>query len=89
MARIDAELLTRLPLSEIERVVFYKRDELTTDLVCCDVRVAGKVWTFHEALAGWDLLIEHLNGLRGFQPASLAAMAQPPFELSETVAFCR
>jgi hypothetical protein len=29
-----------LPLGQIESVTFYKRDEITTDLICCDVQVA-------------------------------------------------
>ena len=61
MTCIDAGLLSRLPITDVQKVTFYKRDELTTDLVCCDVRVAGKVWTFDEALVGWELLIEHLT----------------------------
>ncbi|MHA4835820.1 hypothetical protein [Sphingopyxis sp. MSC1_008] len=89
MACIDAELLSRLPLADVEKIVFYKRDELTTDLICCDVRVAGEVWTFHEALTGWELLIDHLHRLPGFEPAGLASIAQPPFEVSEAVAFWR
>ena len=89
MACIDAALLSRLRLADIESVVFYKRDELTSDLICCDVKVAGDVWTFHEALMGWDLLIDHLNGLPGFCASSFAAILQPPCEFSEAVAFRR
>ena len=68
---------------------FFKRDEVTTDLICCDVKIAGKTWTFHEALAGWDLLIAHLCGLPGFRPDALATISQPPFATSEAVAFHR
>lgn len=89
MTCIDAELLSRLPITDVQKVTFYKRDELTTDLVCCDVRVAGKVWTFDEALVGWELLIEHLKGLSGFRSGALSAMCDPPLEVSESVAFER
>jgi hypothetical protein len=47
---IDANLLEQLPLSEVDKVTFYKRDEVTTDLVCCDVKVGERIWTFHEEL---------------------------------------
>jgi hypothetical protein len=89
MACIDAELLCRLPLADVEQVVFYKRDELTTDLICCDVKIAGRVWTFHEALDGWRLLISHLTALPGFRSDALAAISEPPFLFSEAVAFRR
>ncbi|WP_447763795.1 hypothetical protein [Sphingopyxis panaciterrae] len=89
MADIDAGLLYHLPRGDIETVVFYKRDEVTSDLICCDVKIAGKTWMFHEALAGWDLLIAHLSGLPGFRSDALAAMMQPAFAACEMIAFRR
>jgi len=89
MTEIDAEMLHQLPLSDIEKVTFYKRDEITTDLICCDVAMAGTVRTFHEELGGWDLLLQHLYKLPGFQTDWYAAVSQPAFETSETVAFSR
>jgi hypothetical protein len=61
MVTISAELLDRLPLVEIDQVTFYKRDEVTTDLICCDVEIRGKTWSFHEELVGWELLLQHLQ----------------------------
>ena len=89
MTDIDAEFLSHLPPGEIERVVFFKRDEVTADLICCDVKVAGKTWMFHEALSGWDLLLGHLSNLPGFRFYAVAAIADPPFERSEVVAYQR
>ena len=89
MTGIDAELLAQLPLADIGKVTFHKRDEITTDLVCCDVVVGEKIWTFHEELVGWDMLIEHLRGLPGFRDDWFTAVSQPPFATSETVAFSR
>jgi len=86
---IDAELLNKLPLSEIDRVTFYKRDEITSDLICCDVEITGKIWTFHEELEGWPALLRHLERLSGFQTDWFAAVSQPPFATSETIAFSR
>ena len=80
---------TKLPLAGIERVTFYKRDEVTTDLICCDVEFAGKVFTFHEELEGWAALLQHLEELPDFQKGWFAAVSQPPFGTSETVAFTR
>lgn len=86
---ITPSLLDQLPVAEIERVTFYKRDELTTDLICCEVRVAGRDCFFHEQAEGWQLLLDHLAGLPGFKADWFSAVFQHTFERSETVAFQR
>jgi hypothetical protein len=87
--RINAATLDTLPLARIDKVTFYKRDEFTTDLICCDVEIDGLTWFFHEEVEGWDLLIRHLEGLPGFKADWYAAVYLPAFELCETVAFAR
>ena len=82
-------VLDQLPLAAVERVTFYKRDELTTDLICCEVRVASHDWFFHEEAAGWQLLLDHLAALPGFDADWFSSVSQPPFERSETIAFQR
>ncbi|MGN6594979.1 hypothetical protein [Sphingopyxis terrae] len=89
MSRIDDQLLSRLPLADINRVTFYKRDELTADLICCDVIIAEATWSFHEEVAGWDLLLNHLQKLPQFRLDWYEAVSQPPFAVSKIVAFCR
>ena len=89
MPRIDADVLVQLPLTDVGKVTFYKRDEVTTDLICCDVVVADKVWSFHEEQVGWDVLVDHLQRLPQFRADWFAAVSQPPFATSETVAFSR
>lgn len=84
---ITPDILAAIPLSEVDAVVFYKRDEITTDLICCDVEVAGRIWTFHEETAGWKDLMAHLASLPGFRADWYAEVADPPFALSETVAY--
>ena len=81
--------LITLPLSDIEAVVFYKRDEVTADLICCDVEAKGQVWTFHEDASGWDGLIAHLSSLPGFRSDWYSAVVGAPFATNETVAFRR
>ena len=49
---IDQGVLAQFPLNEIDRVTFYKRDELTTDLICCEVHVGESHSKFHEELIG-------------------------------------
>jgi hypothetical protein len=89
MDGIDAGVLAQLPLADVSKVTFYKRDEITTDLICCDVVIGEKVWTFHEELVGWDALIGHLQRLPSFRADWFAAVSQPPFSASEMVAFTR
>lgn len=79
----------KLPLERIDRVTFFKRDEITTDLICCEVAAAGETWFFHEELPPWDALLRHLEQLPGFRADWYAAVAQPPFAPCETVAYER
>ncbi len=78
-----------LPLSTIDAVVFYKRDEVTTDLICCDVEAQGRIWTFHEEADEWQTLVAHLSKLPGFRGDWYEAVVAPPFDASETIAFDR
>lgn len=89
MSRINEELLARLPLEDIDRVTFYMRDEITTDLICCDVAISEMTWSFHEGTAGWDDLLNHLKSLPQFRADWHIAISQPPFSASEFVAFRR
>jgi hypothetical protein len=89
MAGAKTDIVAELPLEVVSKVTFYKRDEITIDLICCDVVVRDKVRTFHEELACWDALIEHFQKLPGFREDWFAAVSQPPFAASEMVAFSR
>jgi len=89
MTVIDAHVLARLSLADIDRVTFFKRDELTTDLICCEVAMGAECWTFHEELAGWSLLLSHLQQLPNFHKDWFSEVAQPPFDTCETHAFVR
>jgi hypothetical protein len=86
---ITPDALAQLPLSAVETVVFYKRDEITTDLICCGVEVAGRVWTFHEETVGWADLIAHLSALPSFRTDWYAEVVNPPFATRETMAYRR
>ncbi|MEQ6333060.1 hypothetical protein [Sphingobium sp. MK2] len=86
---ITPSILAQLPLPDIDAVVFYKRDEIITDLICCDVKAAGRVWTFHEEEKGWEDLITYLAVLPDFRTDWYEAVVKPPFAASETIAFNR
>jgi len=76
-------------LAEVSRVEFYKRDELTTDLLCCEVTAGGDVHFSHEEAEGWDDLLEGLRALPGFETDWFALVSQPPLEESRICAFER
>lgn len=80
-------LLDVAPLDAIDRVTFYKRDEVTTDLICCDILVGEKVVFSHEEQPEWPALIAHLEQLPGFDREWFAAVAKPAFQACPTVAF--
>ncbi|MFZ5663805.1 MAG: hypothetical protein ACOY7L_01140 [Pseudomonadota bacterium] len=83
------QILAGFSLSSVERVTFFKRDEITTDLICCQVVSSGQVQTIHEEMPIWDALIGHLVGLPGFRQDWFAAVSQSAFQPCETVAFER
>ena len=86
---IASDIRKRLPLTVIEKITFFKRDELATDLICCTVEAGGQVWFFHEDAEGWDALVGYLADLPGFKADWYEAVVQPPFDVSETVAYER
>ena len=89
MSSGKSDLLDQLPLAEIRRVTFYKVDEITTDLICCDVELGTQTWSFHEEQAEWQTLLRHVGKLAGFNSDWHASVSQPAFAACETVAFQR
>ncbi len=77
------------PLSEIDLVVFYKRDELTTDLICCDIHTDGTIWFCHEEAQEWEAMLAQLGQLPRFDDGWYARVVHPPFVACRTVAYCR
>lgn len=80
---------TDVPLQAIERVEFFKRDELTTDLLCCELTSHGQSFFFHEEMSDWSDLISKLEGLDGFRKDWFSQVSQPPFRERRFVAFKR
>ena len=78
-------------LDDIEEVTFFKRDELTTDLICCEIAVSadkgGKTWFLHEEVPGWNDLVRLLERLPGFDRNWFDAVAKPAFIENRTVVF--
>ncbi|WP_439538485.1 hypothetical protein [Sphingomonas sp.] len=82
-------VLRELDRSAVTSVVFYKRDELTTDLICCEVQTSGGRENFHEEMRGWDALIEWLTKLPDFRADWFSHVSQPAFEQSAFLAYSR
>ena len=87
--RIPDDIREQLPLSAVEKVVFFKIDELAADLICCEVEASGTVWFFHEEAEGWKAFISYLEQLPGFRSDWYQSVVLPPFAVSETVAYSR
>ena len=76
-------------LSAIERVEFFKRDEVTIDLICCDIATDAQTFSYHEEWRGWSALIAQLEELDGFRKDWFSRVSQPPFSECPFVAFQR
>ncbi|MBL8543088.1 MAG: hypothetical protein JNJ63_04720 [Hyphomonadaceae bacterium] len=80
-------------LDDIQEVTFFKRDELTTDLICCDIVVCTaqgvETWFLHEELPGWDDLTRLLERLPGFDSQWFRKVAWPAFASNPTSVFKR
>lgn len=87
--RIPADFEEQIPLGAITKVTFFKIDEITTDLICCEVEADGRVWFFHEEAEGWDALVRYLEKLPGFRQDWYGAVFLPPFARSDTLAYRR
>lgn len=83
----NTSAFTDLMLQEICRVEFYKTDQVTTDLICCEVRTRDGVFVSHEEESDWDDLTRALGALDGFRDDWFAQVSQPPFAECRFVAF--
>ncbi len=89
----DGEAETRVSWAEVAEVRAYKRDLLSTDLICLLVfTAAGPVLEVHEEMEGWEELLlalpRHLPGCLAREQV-LARMLQPPMATNETVVYAR
>jgi hypothetical protein len=76
-------------LADVNRVEFYKRDEVTTDLVCCEVSTATERYFAHEEAPDWQNLVDYVAQLPGFDRDWYAKVSQPAFAECRTLAFSR
>lgn len=78
---------------EVSAIVAYKLDELTTDLVCCDIVTGAgdgeQIHTIHEELLGFDAAMKAFEALPGFDRQWRDAVVLPPFATNRTVVYDR
>ena len=86
---MSCEAILELPDEVIDRVVFFKREDLISDRVCCEVHCGGVAIFAHQEAKEWNTLIAKLEGLPGFMNDWHATIAEPPFDRVELVAFER
>lgn len=92
-AIVTAKGADAVSLDEINAVVVYKLDEITTDLVCCDI-VTGvgdgeQIRTIHEELPGFDLAMARLEALPAFNQTWRDEVTLPPFTTNRTTIYSR
>ena len=78
--------------ADVSRVVAFKRDEVTTDLLCLGIECGDEHIELNEDMGGWD---ELLNCLSSYLPGALSgrdilrAVIQPPFATNPTTVYVR
>jgi hypothetical protein len=77
---------------EIRKITMYKRDEFTTDLICCDIEFerfgVRRTYFVHEEVEGWNELVEAFaDRLPGFFKDWWGVVAKPAFEPNITVVY--
>jgi hypothetical protein len=78
---------------DVEEVRAYKRDEVTTDLICVEMRMRdGTGWLAHEEAPGWDEFLEMAERtLPAIEPRRSweLEIVKPAFKRKERVIFRR
>ncbi len=75
-------------------VTFFKIDELTTDLICCELEVTGlngvsSTRIFHEEGPEWESVLRLVARLPGFDHDWWTKVVHPAFAENRTVVFRR
>ena len=77
----------------VDQIVFFKRDELTTDLICCEITIITKgspvVWFVHEEADEWTMILLEMENLQGFDKSWPEKVIKPPFVENRTIAFSK
>lgn len=82
-----------MSLDEVRVIVAYKLDELTADLICCDIVTGAadgeQIRAIHEELLGFDAAMKAFEALPGFDRQWRDVVVFPPFAPNRTVIYDR
>ena len=80
-------------LDQVSAIVAYKIDELTTDLVCCDIVIGfgdgEQIRTIHEEIPGFGAVMVRFETLPGFNRNWRESVIVPPFAENRTIIYKR
>lgn len=92
-AIVTAKATDTVPLDEVRAIVAYKIDELTTDLVCCDIVTGSgdgeQIRTIHEEIPGFSMVMTRFEALPGFNKQWRDAVILPRFCANRTTIYNR
>ncbi|MGX5711642.1 hypothetical protein ACWKWJ_02990 [Sphingopyxis terrae subsp. ummariensis] len=92
-AIVHAKATDAVSLDEVNEIIAYKIDELTADLVCCDIVTGSgdeqKIRTIHEEIPGFDALMARFETLPGFNSEWRDAVILPSFATNRTTIYNR
>lgn len=90
-AIVEGKNTDEVALGAIVCVQFYKLDEFTTDLICCEITTSSKqgrqVRIVHEEVAGFGAMVSRLETLHGFRRDWRAHVVPTPFASNALVAY--
>lgn len=92
-AIVAAKITDTISFQEFSQIIAYKIDELTSDLVCCDIVTGSgsgeQVRSVHEETPGFEALMARFETLPGFHPKWREAVILPPFANNPTIIYNR
>lgn len=92
-AIVTAKAAEAVSLDKVRAIVAYKIDELTTDLVCCDIVTGSghgeQIRTIHEEIPGFDAVMARFETLPGFNRKWRETVILPPFASNRAIIYDR
>jgi len=73
-----------LDWSGVSSVHAYKRDLITTDLICLGIESDQGVWEVHEGMDGYEQFLEHFHAQLDVSPEWVLNVMLPAFETNLT-----
>jgi len=89
----NGQVLEKIFFSDVAVIEIYKIDQMTVDLICCDIQLGvdekARVWTCHEDIEGFHVLMKAFEQLPGFNSRWPESVVKPAFQENRTLVFDR